>query len=264
MNNKSKIQAAARQLVPMDDIMFRKMAEDRLFCQEILRVIMKDPDLEVIQNIPQRSVTNLKGRSIILDAYCKLGDGREINIEVQKANDDDHQKRVRYNEALLTANITEPGTKFENVPNVCIIFISRFDVFKDGLPLYHVERVVKETGKTVYNGFEEIYVNSAVNDGSDISELMEVFTDGASYSDKFPRTSEGKRRYRETEEGQQIMCDIMEKLAAEAREEGKESSKLDDIRNVMASFGVSLEKAMDSLKIPDEQRTLFASIIERG
>ena len=32
----------------------------------------------------------------------------------------------------------------------------------------------------------------------------------------------GKRRYKETEEGQEIMCEIMERLNTEAREEGRE------------------------------------------
>ena len=49
---------------------------------------MNDPALIVIDNTPQYVVTNLQGRSVILDAHCKLGNGREIDIEVQKANDD--------------------------------------------------------------------------------------------------------------------------------------------------------------------------------
>lgn len=167
--NRLKIREETKKLVPMDDVMFRKLAEDKGFCQEILQVIFGDNDLIVVTNNPQFSVTNLQGRSVILDAHCILGDGREIDVEVQKANDDDHQKRVRYNGAVLTANITDPGTKFDKVPNVCVVFISRFDMFKDGFPIYHVERVVRETGKVVDNGFEEIYVNAAVNDGSDVA-----------------------------------------------------------------------------------------------
>ena len=194
MSNKAKIREEAKKLVPIDDIMFRKMAEDDGFCQEILRVILSDPKLIVVRNQPQFPVTNLQGRSVILDAHCILGDGREVDIEVQKANDDNHQKRVRYNGSVLTANITDPGIKFEKVPDICVVFISRFDMFKDGLPLYHVDRVVRETGRIVDNA----------------------------YSEKFPLTSAGKHRYRETEEGQQIMCEIMEKLNTEAREEGRE------------------------------------------
>ena len=135
----------------------------------------------------------------------------------------------------------DPGEKFENVPDVCVVFISRFDMFKDGIPLYHVDRVVRETGKAVDNGFEEIYVNAAVKDSSDVSALMEVFVSDDAYNDKFPLTSAGKRRYKETEEGQEIMCEIMEQLNEETREETRDEinalniklideNRLDDLR----------------------------------
>ncbi|MCX4322162.1 MAG: hypothetical protein OSJ59_04290 [Lachnospiraceae bacterium] len=44
---------------------------------------------------------------------------------------------------------------------------------------------------------------------------MEVFVDDAAYNSKFPVTSGSKRRYKETEEGQQVLCEIMEKLVEE-------------------------------------------------
>jgi hypothetical protein len=103
---------------------------------------------------------------------------------------------------------------------VTVVFISKFDIFGGNLPLYHVDRVVRETGKIVDNGFEEVYVNTKVKDDSEVSELMEVFVDDTAYNSKFPKTSAGKRRYKETESGVNIMCEIMEKLATEARDEG--------------------------------------------
>lgn len=48
---------------------------------------------------------------------------------------------------------------------------------------------------------------------------MEVFVDDAAYSSKFPVTSGSKRRYKETEEGQQVMCEIMERLNRETEQE---------------------------------------------
>ena len=32
MSNKAKIREEAKKLVPIDDVMFRKMAEDKAFC----------------------------------------------------------------------------------------------------------------------------------------------------------------------------------------------------------------------------------------
>jgi predicted transposase YdaD len=50
---------------------------------------------------------------------------------------------------------------------------------------------------------------------------MEVFVKDDAYNDKFPKTSESKHRYKETEGGLDVMCDIMEKLTTEAKAEGK-------------------------------------------
>ncbi|MBR1470951.1 MAG: PD-(D/E)XK nuclease family transposase [Lachnospiraceae bacterium] len=201
-------------------------------------MFLDDPVLIVLDHTPQYTVTNLQGRSVILDAHCRLGDGREVDIEVQNADDDDHQRRVRYNGALLTANTADPGIKFERISDVCVIFISRFDIFEDGFPLYHIDRTVRETGKVVRNGFEEIYVNSAVKDGSDVSELMEVFTSQTAYSDKFPVTSSEKHRYRETEKGQDDMCAIVEKYRAEGKAEGKAEER----QNILVTLTENLMK----------------------
>lgn len=217
MSNKAKIREAARKLNPIDDLMFRKMAEDKEFCEEILRVILEDHKLTVLESAPQWTGTNLQGRSVILDAKCIKGDGTQIDIEVQKADDDNHQRRVRYNGAILTTNIANPGIKFEKIPNVCVVFISKFDIFKGSLPLYHIDRMVRETGKVVDNGFEEVYVNTMIKNDSEISELMEVFVNSNVYNNKFPRTSDGKYQYKETEGGLNVMCEIMERITTEER-----------------------------------------------
>ena len=217
MSNKAKIREEARKLNPIDDLMFRKMAEDTEFCQEILRVILEDNQLIVLESTPQWTGANLQGRSVILDAKCIKGNGAQVDIEVQKADDDDHQRRVRYNSAILTTNIADPGIKFEKIPDVCVVFISKFDIFEGNLPLYHVDRIVRETGKIANNGLEEVYINTKIKDDSEVSKLMEVFVDDNAYNSKFPKTSNIKRRYKETEGGLNIMCEIMERITTEER-----------------------------------------------
>lgn len=77
--------------------------------------------------------------------------------------------------------------------------------------------MVRETGKVVDNGFEEVYVNTMIKNDSEISELMEVFVNSNVYNNKFPRTSDGKYRYKETEGGLNVMCEIMERITTEER-----------------------------------------------
>jgi hypothetical protein len=252
MDRKARIREEAKKLNPIDDLMFRKMAEDIDFCQEILRVILEDEKLEVLEAIPQWSGTNLQGRSIILDAKCKKGDGSQINIEVQKSDDDNHQKRVRYNGAIITTNITDTGIKFENLPDVCVVFISKFDIFKGNHALYHIDRVVRETKEVVDNGFSEVYVNAKVDDGSDVSELMRVFVEDTAYNDKFPNTSERKRKFKESEGGLSDMCEIMEKLAREERAEGERRGKAEIILNMYQNNFTLEQIALATSKTPEE------------
>ena len=209
-------------LNPIDDLMFRKMAEHKEFCEEILRVILGDNELIVTDNMQQFDLKNLQGRSVVLDAKCITGDGRYINIEVQKANDDNHLKRVRYNASVLTANVTETGKQFEFVPDICIIFISAFDLFKGNLPLYHVVKTVKETGQVIEDGLTEVYVNAAVDDGSKLAKLMKVFTNNDVYDEAdFPVTSEIKARFKKDEGGTVKMDATLQKWMQESEEIGE-------------------------------------------
>ena len=222
MPAKKNFEKYAKLLNPIDDLMFCKMAEHKEFCEEILRVILEDDGLTVIEAIPQWQGKNLTGRSVVLDAKCVTGDGRQINIEVQKADDDNHLKRARYNAAVLTTNISETGKKFEFIPDVCIVFISKFDIFDGGLPLYHVDKVVRETGQVIEDGLTEIFVNTVNYDGSKPARLMKLFTENDAYSnDEFPVTSELKSRLKSSEGGSRAMNEILEKLISDEKRESE-------------------------------------------
>ena len=57
--------------------------------------------------------------------------------------------------------------------------------------------------------------NTKVKDDSEVSELMELFVNDNAYNSKFPKTSDGKHRYKETEGGLSTMCEIMERITAD-------------------------------------------------
>lgn len=220
MSYSAKIRKDAMRMNPIDDAFFVKMAEDLEFCEELLQVILEDKALKVLENNYQYMIKNLQGKSCVLDLLCRLGSGKLVHVEVQKADDDDHQRRVRYNASVLTANITDPGKKYDLVPDVISVFISRFDVFNKGLTTYHVERIIMETAEVLDNGTKEIYVNSKIDDGSNIANLMKVFSNDSAYDDeRLPKTSARKRLFKTTDEGVNTMCEIIERNRREAAEE---------------------------------------------
>ena len=216
---KEKVRKIAQQLNIIDDTMFQKMAEDAGFCEEMISTILQQA-VTVKKVTPQNSIRNLQGRSVTLDALCVLENQKQCMVEVQKANDDDHQRRMRYNTSCITANITDPGLKFRQVPDVIGIYISKFDLFQAGKTVYHVERVIRETGEVLDNGLYEIYVNAKVDDGSDIAQLMRIFIEDTAYDfEKFPRVSQRKRQFKEEDGGTNNMCDLVEQYAKEYAKE---------------------------------------------
>ena len=218
------------KLRPIDDLMFRVMAQSEAFCGELLRVLLQDPGLEVVECKPQSAVTNTRGRSAVLDALCELSDGRLVDVEVQRADKGDLQRRARYYASLVTADRTRPGTPFEDVPDVCVALVCEFDPLGEGCSLYHVDRVVREGGRALDNGLEELYVNALARDGGEVSALMRVLTEVEAYDEaRFPETSRVKRRLRETEEGREDMGSVIEEIRAECIAEGKAEGKAEGI-----------------------------------
>ena len=214
-----------QQLRLIDDIFFEKVMEDRETCEEVIRVIMESPELCIKEVHPQEPVHNLQGRSVRLDALCERTDGSFINVEVQRADNDNHFKRVRYNASCITANVTDPGEKFKNVRDVCIIYISEFDVFKKGKTIYHTRQVVQETEKDVKpvyveDGFSSIYVNTEIKDNTEISELMDCFLQTKVNNPKFPKLSSRVAQFKENEEGERKMNALLEKYVEKSKMEG--------------------------------------------
>ena len=205
----------------IDDAFFRVMMQDREVCEEMLRILLSDPKLEVVDHHPQESLKNLNGKSVTLDVYCRFSDGRYCNVEVQKQNDDDHQKRVRYNATALTSNIMPPGTKYKELEDVIVIYLSAFDMFKEEKTVYHIDRVIRETGTVVTNGFEELYINAAVDDKTEIAELMQYFKHSVGECPVAKKLSERVYAYKNNEAEVGAMCELMEKERQEGRAEGR-------------------------------------------
>lgn len=178
------------------------------------------------------------------------------------AEDDNHTKRVRYNISCITANITEPGTKFEKVRDVIGIYISKFDMFKSGKTVYHVDRVIRETGEVQDNGPQEVYVNTKIDDGSDIAELMRIFKEKDTYDfKKFPKVSRRKKQFKENEGGSDTMCDLVENYAKDyaarvAKEAVEQTAKQTAKDNALRLFqnGADYELVRSSItSLSDEE-----------
>lgn len=69
--------------------------------------------------------------------------------------------------------------------------------------------------------------------------------------------ADGVKHFKETEEGREIMCDAFEKLAEERAVESKITAETEAVKNLMEETKWSLEKAMEVLKISDDDKSLI-------
>jgi len=210
MDNLTKIEKV-QDFRPIDDIFFEVLAQNINVCQEILQVILEDKNLVVNEVITQSSERNLYGRSVRLDALCTLGNGIKCNIEVQRSNNDNHLKRARFNASMITVKDSNPGETFNEVIELYIIYISEFDFLKGGKAIYHVDKYLRETGQSIDDGLHEIFVNTVIDDGTDISDLMACFVKKEVKNPKFPYLSAEVARLKETEGGARTVCEAMER-----------------------------------------------------
>jgi hypothetical protein len=131
--------------------------------------------------------------------------------------------------SLIDANATEPGDDFENIPEAYVIFITEKDHLGKGLPIYHIERTITETGEIFDDKAHIIYVNAEIVNDTPLGKLMHDFrcTD---YRDmNYPILSERVRYFKEDEEGVSSMCRAMEEMRAEAAAEAAKKAKAEGI-----------------------------------
>lgn len=209
------IRQQIQKMRPIDDTFFEVLIEDKLVCQEILRVVMEDDSLEVLEVVPQRSMRNLGYRSVRLDAYCKLGDSSLCNIEVQRSNNDDQHRRARYNAASIVTKETNPGQHFHDIPNVYVVIISEFDIFRKGRMIYHTSQCIEETGDFIFDGERRIYLNTENADNSEIGLLMKAFMQTQVDAKKYPYMHQRIHHLKESEKGVGYMCEIMKEIVDE-------------------------------------------------
>ena len=80
--------------------------------------------------------------------------------------------------------------------------------------MYHVARVIKETGEDFSDGSHIIYVNGSYkNDEDPIGKLMHDFRCRSSVDMFYPQLAKQVRYFRETEGVRKIMCKAFEELA---------------------------------------------------
>lgn len=236
----------------MDDIFMRNVLKNQDCTEYILQVILENKQLKILDQVLQKDYKNLQGRSAVLDCVAKDSEGKQIDIEIQQDNEGASPKRARYHSGLIDMNTLEPGQDFDKLPESYIIFITKKDILGQNLPIYHIDRKIRETQDYFNDESHIIYVNSKIQDDTELGRLMHDF------NCKNPQNMYNKilanrvSELKETAKGVDTMSHEMEQLFKElCKEEIKENTLSMSVEMAanMAADGIPIEKIAQYLKV---------------
>jgi len=213
-----------------DDFMTKFFENDLESTTVVLQIIMENPNLKVLESISQSNIKNLHGRSVRLDVKATDDTGKIYDIEIQRADKGAGAERARYNSALIDANFLNSSEETSILPETYVIFITENDVLKAGKPVYHINRIVEETGEQFGDGAHIIYVNGEYRGNTPVGDLMHDFNCTNPADMKIKVLADRARYFKEDETGVSNMCRAVEELIKEERLEEKEEMIIEMVK----------------------------------
>ena len=247
-----------------DELMGRVFDKNTQATELVLRLIL-GRNIKVISVNGQEEIRNAKvgGRNIILDVHAIDVAGEEMNIEVQGGSEGAHVRRARYHSSMLDTGMLKESQPLKELKDSYVIFIYKRDKFGKGLPLYHVDRYIKETEETFGDGSHIIYVNGSYNGDDAIGKLVSDFHQTDSEKMYYSELADGVEHYKETEKGRGNMSEAVEKYAREYAEECVIVEKITSVKNLMNNMKLTLEQALNALGIPDKDREQIINQLQK-
>ena len=171
-------------------------------------------------------------------------DGKQFDVEIQQDTEGASPKRARYHSGLMDMNTLNAGQDFDELPETYVIFITRDDVLGYDLPIYHIERKIREVQTDFKDEAYIIYVNSHRQDDTELGRLMQDFH--CKNAKDIHSEILAKRVYelKESQEGGDFMSREMDEIYNEgAMEKAKETAL------ILADRGMSVSDIADIVKV---------------
>ena len=244
-----KYKGIIKNFTLMSDIFMRNVFKKRECLEYVLQVIMEKQDLYVIDQVIQKDYKNLQGRSAVMDCVARDSTGKQFDVEIQQDNEGASPKRARYHSGLMDMNTLNPGQDFEELPESYVIFITRDDILGYGLPIYHIDRQIKELEEAFQDEAHIIYVNSSIQDETKLGKLMQDFWCKRGEEMNYDVLAERVSFFKEKKEGVNQMCEILD----EVKEEGKNEGKIELLVDLVKTGVLSISEAAKKIKMSEEE-----------
>lgn len=265
IQNQDRINKLIDGLTLFDDDLMSRVFDKNIEATELLLRIILERKIKVISVNGQEEMKSaaVGGRNITLDVHALDENGEKMDIEVQGNSEGAHVRRARYHSSVLDSRMLKEGQEFKKIKDSYVIFIYKRDKFQEGLPLYHIDRYVRETGKLFEDGSHIIYVNGNYKGDDEIGHLMQDFHQTDPDNMHYKELSQGVRHFKEVEEGRDTMCEAVQEYAKEYASECLKTEKAELVENFMKNMNLTLEQALDAAGIHGEERDAIIQLLQK-
>ena len=248
-----------------DELMSLVFSGDKEATQFLIRILLNRNDLIVKKSMTQVQKSNLFGRSVKLDIVAEDIFRQAYNIEIQREKSGAGGKRIRYHQAMLDSHTLKKGDDFNKLPTLYIIFILEHDIFKQGKPIYFVNKTLNikdEDGD--YLPFDDacniMYVNGDYRGDNPLGKLMHDFATPNADEMYYDELARKVRFHKQDERGVQMASQLVEEYgdqrAAEALklgiQQGEQKKAVEGALMLIKDYNATPELAAQKMNAPLE------------
>ena len=115
----------------------------------------------------------------------------------------------------------------------------------------------------IEDGLREIFVNTAVNDGSAIAQLMHYFTTADPYDMSQGDLSYQVNYYKVSQEGKRFMKSLSQQIYNDGHSDGLTEGQANSVHALMLHQNYDSITAMDILNIQEKDRDAVLKLLEK-
>ena len=216
-----------------DDIFTSVVFKDEGACLHLVRQLMQNPKLNIIAFRTQDAIPMLISKSPRLDITAEDDKGTLYEIEIQRVEEPAPARRVRYYSSVMDSELLRKGVSYDKLPEVYLFYLSQKDIWQKGQTVYKLEQSLRFGDELMpyENGLHTLYVNAAIDDGSNIAKLMQ-YLKTAKAGDTSQGALSAHVNYLKSPEGGRAKMGEFEKYFTEkGREEERKDTALEMLKD---------------------------------
>ena len=166
----------------VDKFLFDAAISEKEVFEAIASIVTEETIvLKEVPHVEKEEGISPELRAIRLDVLGVTEEETYMLLEMQKKNTYNIVKRSRYYQGLTDVSLLSPGEKdFNKLRDVCLVFISPFDIFGRGLCRYTFEGVCRECPDLkLKDGALRIFINTKGRNREEFSQEFQDFCDYA-------------------------------------------------------------------------------------